>query len=101
LRCAVAYRVTNQWAGGFSGDVTISATAGTADGWTLTFTFPNGQQISNAWNATVKQSGNQITATDVGWNRHLGTADWGFNATWNGANTNPTSFSLNGTLCST
>ncbi len=101
LSCTVTYRVTSQWTGGFNGDVAIAVTGGSVDGWKLTFAFPNGQHISSAWNATVTQNGSQVTATDAGWNRHLGTADWGFTGTFTGTNTAPTGFSLNGTACGT
>ena len=101
LHCTVTYRVTTQWTGGFTGDVAIAVTGSTVDGWTLAFRFPNGQVLTNAWNATATQSGNQVTATDVGWNKHLGTADWGFNASWSGTNTAPTAFTLNGVPCAT
>jgi cellulase/cellobiase CelA1 len=99
MRCTVTYKVTSQWSGGFTGDVAVAVTGGTVNGWTLTFAFANGQQITNAWNATVRQAGTAVTATDAGWNAQLGTADWGFNGTWNGTNANPTAFSLNGTAC--
>ncbi len=101
LRCAVSYRVSSQWTGGFNGDVAITVSGGTVDGWTLTFTFPTGQQITNAWGATVDQNGTQVTATNASWNAHLGTADWGFNGTWTGTNTSPAAFRLNGTTCDT
>jgi len=97
--CTVTYRVTSQWPGGFTGDVAIAVTGGTVNGWTLTFAFANGQQITNAWNATVRQSGTQVTATDAGWNAQLGTAEFGFNGNWTGTNASPTAFSLNGTPC--
>ena len=97
----MTYRITTQWTGGFTGDVAIAVTGSTVDGWTLAFRFANGQVLTNAWNATATQSGNQVTATDAGWNKHLGTTDWGFNANWSGTNTAPTAFTLNGVPCAT
>ena len=93
--------MTSQWAGAFNGDDAITVTGGAVDGWTLSFTFPTGLHTTNAWGATVTQNGTQVTATDAGWNAHLGTADWGFNGTWTGTNTGPTAFTLNGTACGT
>ncbi|MGC9671499.1 glycoside hydrolase family 3 N-terminal domain-containing protein [Planosporangium sp. 12N6] len=101
VRCTVTYRVTSQWSGGFVGDVAVSVTGGTVDGWTLAFAFPDGQRITSAWNATVTQNGSQVSARDIGWNGHLGSATWGFQATTTGANAPPTGFTLNGAPCAT
>ena len=101
--CSVTYAVTNQWQGGFQGDVTIRNTGTSAvNGWTLQWTFPNGQAIGQAWNATVTGSGTPVTVTNVSWNGSLpagGTASFGFTGTWNGSNGKPTAFTLNGAAC--
>jgi beta-glucosidase len=101
LRCSVTYKVTNQWSGGFGADVAVAVSGGTVDGWRLTFTFPNGQQITNGWNATLSQSGSTVTATNVDWNAHLGATSWGFNGTWTTGNAPPAGFTLNGVPCAT
>jgi beta-glucosidase len=101
LRCTVTYKVTSQWQGGFQGDVTVAVTGGTVDGWTLAFAFGAGQQISQVWNAAITQSGGNVTAKDVSWNSHLGTAQFGFLASWTGSNPVPAAFTLNGTACGT
>lgn len=93
--------MTSQWQGGFQGDVTITVTGGTVDGWTLGFAFAGGQQVSQVWNATLAQSGSTVTARDVSWNSHLGSASFGFLGSWTGSNPVPTSFTLNGTACGT
>ncbi|HEX8343681.1 MAG TPA: cellulose binding domain-containing protein [Actinoplanes sp.] len=102
--CSVAYVISNQWQGGFQGDVTIRNTGSSAvNGWTLQWTFPNGQTIGQAWNATVTGSGSTATVTNVSWNGSLpagGTATFGFTGTWNGTNGKPAAFTLNGAACS-
>ena len=91
--CTATYQVTGQWTGGFQGEVTVrngSSSASTA--WTATFSFANGQQISQAWNATVTQSGAAVTARNAAWNGALaagGTATFGFLASSNGTNAAP------------
>lgn len=106
--CAVTYTVTNQWntsssAGGFQADLKIANTGPSAiTGWTLSFAFPNGQTLTNLWNATPSQSGASVSATNLSWNATIGpgaAADVGFTANWSGANTAPASFALNGTTC--
>jgi lysophospholipase L1-like esterase len=91
--CAATYQVAGQWQGGFQAEVTIRNT-GTSSmtGWTLRLTFADGQQITQAWNGTVSQSGAEVTVTHVGWNGGLvpnATTTVGFIGTWNGANPAP------------
>ncbi len=102
--CKVSYVVQSQWTGGFTAAVTITNSGSvTINGWTLAFTFPAGQQISQSWNGTFTQQGSQVTIKDAGYNGTLApaaSASLGFNASWAGSNTNPTSFTLNGATCS-
>ncbi|MDG4792895.1 cellulose binding domain-containing protein [Micromonospora sp. WMMD1082] len=100
--CAVSY-TANSWNNGFTADVRISNTgSSTINGWTLTYSLPSGQQVSNAWNATVSQSGSSVTARNVGHNGTIapgGSASFGYQGTLSGTYSSPTSFSLNGTAC--
>ncbi|MGN9909597.1 DUF6055 domain-containing protein [Phytohabitans sp. LJ34] len=102
--CRVAY-TANSWSNGFTGDVTITNTGGAAiNGWTLTFSFANGQQVTNSWNATVTQSGSAVTARNAGHNGSIaagGTASFGFQGTHGGTNQPPSAWSLNGSACTT
>jgi Cellulose binding domain len=101
--CQVTYAISNQWQDGFTADVTIRNTTTSAiTGWTLTWTFPGNQQITNMWNAVRTQSGQAVSAADAGWNRTIaagGTAAFGFQAGFSGSNARPTAFRLNGTAC--
>jgi GH43 family beta-xylosidase len=101
--CRVTYTVSHQWTGGFGASVTVVNLGDPIDGWHLTFTFPQaGQWVSQGWNATWTQSGQNVTAVNAGWNAALGTnasASLGFNGAWTTANPVPTAFSLNGTVC--
>ncbi|MEU6415163.1 family 43 glycosylhydrolase [Microbispora sp. NPDC046933] len=100
--CRVDYTVTNQWQGGFGANVTIHNVGDAVNGWRLTWSFGAGQQVTQAWNATVTQAGGNVTAVDAGYNAAIpsgGNTSFGFNGSWNGANPNPVSFSLNGVPC--
>ncbi len=100
--CRVDYRVTNQWSGGFGAEVTATNLGDPLNGWTVTWTYGAGQSVTQAWNATVTQSGSRVTATSVGHNSALGTgaaASFGFNGSWSGSNPAPTTFALNGVTC--
>ncbi|GIJ19872.1 GH12 family glycosyl hydrolase domain-containing protein [Micromonospora lutea] len=101
--CAVKY-TANSWNNGFTADVQITNRgSSTINGWTLAYSLPSGQQVTNSWNATVSQSGSSVTARNVGHNGTIapgGTASFGYQGTLSGSYSNPTSFTLNGTACS-
>jgi beta-glucosidase len=100
--CRVRYAV-NDWGSGFTGNLTISNTGtSTVNGWTLRFAFPGGQQLSQGWEGTWSQSGNQVTAVNASWNGTINagaSVAIGFNATYSGANPPPTAFTLNNNAC--
>jgi cellulase/cellobiase CelA1 len=85
--CTASYRVVSQWGGGFQGEATVrNASAAASSAWTATFTFANGQQVSQAWSATVTQSGAVVTAHNMSYNGALpagGSTTFGFLASWN------------------
>jgi lysophospholipase L1-like esterase len=91
--CTATYTIQNQWAGGFQAEISVRNSRTTpSTGWTATFTFPNGQQITQSWNATVTSSAASITARNLSYNGALNagaSTTFGFLASWNGANTAP------------
>lgn len=100
--CTVKYEVVGQWTDGFQGSVTVTNNSASLNGWSLGFDFPAGQKVGQGWGATWSQSGATATAVNESWNGSLGTGAGvtaGFIASWSGANTAPTSFTLNGTPC--
>ncbi|HEX6522384.1 MAG TPA: cellulose binding domain-containing protein [Streptosporangiaceae bacterium] len=102
--CHVTYATQSQWAGGFVAQVTIANNGTSAiNGWTLGFTFPGDQKITNAWNdGSFTQSGENVTITNAGYNGTIaagGNTSLGFQGTWTSSDTPPTSFTLNGTAC--
>ncbi|GAA3733515.1 hypothetical protein GCM10022225_14610 [Plantactinospora mayteni] len=101
--CRVGY-TANSWANGFTASVTVTNTSTAAvNGWTVQWSWPGNQQVTNAWNATVSQSGAQVTARNVSYNAAIGagaSATFGFQGTYSGANQAPIQFTLNGAACS-
>jgi endoglucanase len=100
--CSVSYKIASAWAGGFTADVTVRNTGSSAvNGWSLNWTFPADQKITNAWNARTTQSGAVVTATDEGYNGTVpagGSTSFGFQGTGSGT-APPTAFTLNGAAC--
>jgi len=101
--CAVTYKITNQWSGGFQADVQLTNTGSTPwTGWSLGWSFPDGQKISQLWNADYTQSGTAVTAKNVNWNGTVATGSsvsFGFTGSWSGSNTKPASFKLGDQSC--
>ncbi|GER91263.1 hypothetical protein KDW_54250 [Dictyobacter vulcani] len=102
--CQVNYSVVNQWQGGFTGNIVIQNTSASAwNNWSLTYTFPaSGQSITQSWNGTATQSGQNVTFVNASYNGSVavnGTVNPGFNASWSGSNPAPTNFAVNGNAC--
>ncbi|BCB90131.1 hypothetical protein Psuf_074440 [Phytohabitans suffuscus] len=91
--CTATYAKTSEWGGGFNADVTVRAGNAAISGWTVRWTWPNGQSITSSWNASITASGSSITATNAAYNGALAanaSTSFGFTGTWNGTNTSPT-----------
>ena len=103
--CAVTYRISGQWPGGFQGGVTIRNTGSAAiNGWTLQWSFADGQTVNQMWNATSSQRGATVSAASVHYTAAIAPGrevSIGFLGSMRNKNTVPASFTLNGTTCST
>jgi endo-1,4-beta-xylanase len=105
--CTVDYTISPQNSSAFGAAITIKNGGSTAlSGWSLTWTFANGQTIASSWNGAVSQSGANVTVSEQSgqtWENIPAGGSYsgfGFNGTWNGStNAIPTSFKLNGTAC--
>jgi chitodextrinase len=87
--CTASYRQVNAWAGGFQGEVTITAGASPINGWTATLGFPAGVSIIQLWSGTFTTSGTTVTVHNLSYNGSLaagGTTTFGFTANASGAN---------------
>jgi cellulose 1,4-beta-cellobiosidase len=102
--CHVVYTIGNQWPGGFGAAVTLENT-GTANwtSWTLTWTFANGQTITQLWNGAESQSGAIVTVSNLSYNGSIAAGGsyngMGFNGSWSSTNAVPTAFAVNGHTC--
>ncbi len=88
------YQIVNSWPGGFQGEVVVrNAGTGSISGWTVGWTFPNGQQITQIWGGTHTRTGATVSVRDAGYNGVLApgaTGTAGFLASATGANSPPT-----------
>jgi len=103
--CHIGYTITNQWTPGFQVALSIDNTSATAiNGWTLSWTFANGQTVTQLWNGAETQSGSTVTVTNLNYNANIPAGGSytgaGFLGTWSGTNAIPSGFKLNGAACS-
>nr|WP_231500041.1 cellulose binding domain-containing protein [Saccharothrix sp. NRRL B-16314] len=87
--CSASYRVTSQWSGGFQGEVRVAAGTTPINGWTVSWTFTNGERISSSWSSTLTTSGSTVTARNAAYNGSVGvgsSASFGFTASGTSAN---------------
>ncbi|RPI95046.1 MAG: hypothetical protein EHM40_04420, partial [Chloroflexi bacterium] len=104
MSCRVNYTNNNDWGSGATINITIT-NLGTSpiNGWTLTWSFPGNQIITNLWNGSYTQTGASVSVSNLGYNATIlangGTTALGFNLSYNGANNPPPIFNLNSSPC--
>ncbi|MBW8806470.1 MAG: cellulose binding domain-containing protein [Catenulisporales bacterium] len=96
----VIYDRTSEWPGGFTANVTI-INNGTMpiNGWTLAFSYPGDQKITNDWSALITQTGAAVSAKNVDYNAVIppgGSVQFGFQGTYTSNDSPPTIFTVNG-----
>jgi len=95
--CRATYQSTGSWPGGFQGEVAVTNTGTTAtNGWTVKWTFPSGQTITQLWNGVAVQTGSAVTVTNAAYNGALSAGQsttFGFTGSVNATNTPPTAVS--------
>ncbi|MER5596758.1 cellulose-binding domain-containing protein [Streptomyces sp. NPDC002265] len=99
--CHVKYDLDSEWSDGFQARVTVT-TVRALDTWQVAWSFRDGQRVGQMWDASVAQSGSRVTATAADYNKSVaanGTLAFGFLGTWQGTNSAPYGFTLNGQDC--
>jgi glucuronoarabinoxylan endo-1,4-beta-xylanase len=100
--CVISYS-QNDWGSGATVSVAIKNNGASAiNGWTLAWSFPGNQKITNLWNGSYTQSGASVSVRNASYNSTIpadGSVTFGFNLSYSGANPKPDGFTLNGTPC--
>jgi len=103
VACQVTYQKNWDNGSGFGANLTIVNLGDPLTSWTLTFTFPNQQRVTDGWSAVWSQNGQNVQAVNMPWNGNIptnGQTGIGFNGTYTGGvNNNPTDFAINGVPC--
>jgi hypothetical protein len=102
IGCKIQYTM-NSWDTGFSVGINLTNSGTTTiNGWTLTFSFSGNQQITQIWNGTLTQTGENISIKDAGYNATIAPGSYtslGFNGSYSGVNNAPTIFFVNNQAC--
>ncbi len=101
VSCEVGYDLVNEWPDGFQATISITSVKA-VDGWRIAWSFRDGQQISQMWDASFTQDGARVTATSADYNRTVaagGTVSFGFLASRQDSNAAPFDVTLNGSSC--
>ncbi len=103
-RCSIAYSVVSQSSSGFQGDMKVTNEGAALKGWTLSWTLPEGQTLTQLWNGVATQSRSAVIVSNADFNESLdagSTVDIGFTTSVSGGtNAVPETVSLNGVPCS-
>jgi hypothetical protein len=90
--CTATYSTVNSWPGGFQGQVTVTAGSAAISDWTVGWTFPGSEEISDLWNATYSQSGETISASNESYNGSVAagaSTTFGFTGTYSSGSYSP------------
>jgi cellulase/cellobiase CelA1 len=81
----VAWSVANSWSGGFQLGFTVTnAGSAATTGWTVSYSWPGSQAISDIWSASDTQSGAAVAVSNLSYNGVLaanGSTTFGLNGT--------------------
>ncbi|WP_422755818.1 cellulose binding domain-containing protein [Micromonospora sp. WMMD708] len=83
----------NQWNGGFTASLRVTAGSAGTTGWTVSTTLPGGASVTNTWNATASGSTGTVRFTNVNYNGQLApgqVTEFGFQGTGSGSGLTPT-----------
>jgi endoglucanase len=70
--CTATYTVSDQWDSGFQAGIVVkNSGSGSIKGWTITWTVPSGEKVTQVWGGTLTASGATATVTSASWNAAL------------------------------
>ncbi|GIH63060.1 polysaccharide deacetylase family protein [Microbispora siamensis] len=89
--CTATMQTVNSWTGGFQSNVTVRAGSSAIRGWTVTWSWPGSQSISQLWGGLQSGSGSSVSVRNESWNGGLGaSASTTFGFVANGTAATPT-----------
>jgi chitin-binding protein len=70
------YNVTGTWSGGFQGQIMVHAEGAAIGKWTVSWTWPGSQTLTQAWNGTATASGSLVSVKNASWNGTVAAGDY-------------------------
>jgi len=70
--CTAAYSTSGSWDNGFQANVTVKAGSSALSKWSVSWTWPGNQKITQAWGGKATASGSLTTVTNETYNGSLG-----------------------------
>lgn len=74
--CMAMYSTTSSWSGGFQGSVMVHAQDTAIGSWTVGFTFPGTQTITQLWSGKSTTSGSLVTVKNESYNGSVAAGDY-------------------------
>ncbi|MDG4803268.1 glycoside hydrolase family 6 protein [Micromonospora sp. WMMD980] len=77
----------NQWSGGFTASVTVTAGSAALNGWSVTLTLPGGAAVTGVWSAQASGTSGTVRFSNVSYNGSVGagqSTNFGFQGTGTG-----------------
>ena len=74
--CSAMYNVVSAWDGGFQGQVMVHATDAAIGKWTVSWTWPGSQALTQVWNGTATSSGSLVTVKNASYNGTVAAGDY-------------------------
>jgi predicted carbohydrate-binding protein with CBM5 and CBM33 domain len=96
--CSAMYAVKGSWNGGFQAEVMVHAATTPVGKWTVSWTFPSGQTVSQLWSGKHAVSGSLNTVQNESWN---GTVAANNHTTFGFTGTGATPTTVQNLTCST
>ena len=96
--CSAMFTTTGSWNGGFQGEVMVHAADAAISNWTVSWTWPGAQTLSQVWNGTASTTGSLTSVKNVNWN---GTVAAGKSVTFGLLGSGSAPPSLNNLACTT
>jgi len=70
------FNLDNTWSGGYQATVMVHAGTTALTKWTVTWTWPGSQSVTQVWNGTATTSGSMVTVKNANWNGAVKAGDY-------------------------
>ena len=69
--CSASYLITGTWPGGYEAKSVVKAGAGAITGWSLNWTYPEAETVTNLFNGSYLQTGQHVAVVNANYNGSL------------------------------